>query len=86
MFTERTAPEMKMKKLSPSAKDDMIKAVLLLRFRRLDPERNAIRFVSFPKIARTLNLSANEVAYICERAQSGRVHTGRRSDFARVLE
>ena len=77
---------MKFQKLPPSKKEEMRRAVLLLRFRWVDPGRNARRYMTHAKIATALNLSVNEVAYLCVRAQSGKDHLGRRRDPARALE
>lgn len=77
---------MKLKKLPPNKYEEMRKAALLLRFRRVDPVRTSLRFMSIRRIADTLNLSANEIAHLCRQAQSGRNQRGRRRDPARVLE
>lgn len=77
---------MKLKKLPPNKYEEMRKAALLLRFRRVDPVRTSFRFMSIRKIAGMLNLSTNEVAYVCKQAQSGKTHRGRQRDPTRVLE
>jgi len=56
---------MKLKKLSPLAKEEITSAVLLLRFRRTDPGPLARRFMAYAKIAQFLNLTVNEVAHLC---------------------
>ena len=59
---------MKLKKLNPSAKEEITSAVLLLRFRRTDPGPLARRFMAYAEIAKALNLTVNEVTHLCRKA------------------
>ena len=77
---------MKMKALHPHKKADIIRAALLLRFRRTDPGPRAYRFLAYAKIAAILNLSVHEVAYHCRKASAGPDPQKRIKDPARKLD
>jgi hypothetical protein len=77
---------MKLKKLSPLEKEEITRAVLLLRFRRTDPGPLAHRFAAYAKIAEALNLTVNEVTHLCRKAQRVPDPSRRRRDPARELE
>ena len=74
MYFEFFAREMRLKKLPQQQQEELTRAALLLRFRRTDPGPQAKRYMAYKQIAQTLNLTANEVAHVCLRAQSGRTH------------
>ena len=77
---------MKLKKLSPLEKEEITRAVLLLRFRRTDPGPLAYKFMAYAKIAKALNLTVNEVTHLCRKAQSVPDPLKRLRDPARKLE
>ena len=77
---------MKLKKLSPLEKEEITRAVLLLRFRRTDPGPLAYKFMAYAKIAKALNLTVNEVTHLCRKAQSVPDPLKRQRDPARRLE
>ena len=77
---------MKLKALSEKKKAEMIRAVLLLRFRRTDPGPRSTKFLSYAKIAGMLNLTVNEVAHQCRKAQAAPNSLKKQKDPARRLE
>ena len=61
-------------------------AVLLLRFRTDQPAKNAVKYCSYQKIGRIVNLSYNEVQYICRRALNLATKRSKPKDTSRQLE
>ena len=61
-------------------------AVLLLRFRTEQPDKNAVKYCSYQKIGRIVNLSYNEVQYICRRALKLATKRSKPKDTSRQLE
>ena len=49
-------------------KSEMLTAVLLIRYRTTTPTSKSKKYVSYKRIASTLNLTENEVQHICRKA------------------
>ena len=56
---------MKYFKMDGKRKSELKTAVLLIRFRSPKPSSKSRKYVSYKNIAKTLNLTENEVQYIC---------------------
>ena len=59
---------MKYKRMSSSKQRELQTAALLLRYRTSEPSITSHKFLSFRRIAATLNLTHAEVEYICRKA------------------
>ena len=77
---------MKLKALDAKRKAELTRAALLMRFRRTDPGPRSRKFMAYAGIATTLNLTANEVVYLCRKAQSVPDPLKRQKDPARKLD
>ena len=59
---------MKFQKLSPTLQDKLRQATLMLRFRTTQPIWKSYKYLTYKVIAKTLNLTYNEVQYICRKS------------------
>ena len=59
---------MKYLKMDEKRKSELKTAALLIRFRSTKPSLKSRKYVSYKNIAKTLNLTENEVQYICRKA------------------
>ena len=59
---------MKYRKMSEDLRNQLKQAALLLRFRTSTPTTKSPRYLTYAAIASTLNLTCNEVQYLCTKA------------------
>ena len=54
--------------MSDSQKEDLRKAVILLRYRTKNPSQHSGKYVSYSTIAKVVRLTVYEVQHICRKA------------------
>ena len=59
---------MKFQKLKPTLQEQLRQATLMLRFRTTQPTSKSYKYLSYNVISKTLNLTQNEVQYICRKS------------------
>ena len=54
--------------MKPTLQNQLSLATLMLRFRTTQPTPNSFKYLSYRVISNTLNLTSNEVQYICQKS------------------
>ena len=59
---------MKYQKMAASQKEDLRKAVILMRYRTENPTQNSRKYASYSTIAQVVRLTVYEVQHMCRKA------------------